>query len=113
MGSMSDVMTFHIVASTENIFLESNYYAKTAIPFHDLVCNAWLLMMNGHSTFTHCRGVHKYQVGRGNGVTNNKEENVDTVSIAVTDSPMIVHKNIMACNGIIHAVAKVMLPESW
>jgi len=92
--TMSDLMAFHLVR--DSIMLRSE----------DLVCNDWLLMVNGEQTFTHCRGFDKYQVGRGNIGGN------DGI-ISLKDSPIILKDNIVACNGIIHTVAKVILPESW
>jgi len=92
--TMSDLLAFHLVR--DSIMLRSE----------DLVCNDWLLMVNGEQTFTHCRGFDKYQVGRGNIIGND-----GVISLKV--SPIILKDNIVACNGIIHTVAKVILPDSW
>ena len=91
--TLTDLLFFHIVQED-----------RISIPSEELICNGWLVMMNGGSTFTHCRGFEKYQVGLGNSQTN---------TISLQDSPILLRDNIGACNGIIHAIDKVMLPESW
>jgi len=91
--TLADLLSFHVVQED-----------RISIPSEELICNGWLVMRKGGSTFTHCRGYEKYQVGLGNSQTN---------SISLQDSPIIVRDNIGACNGIIHAIDKVMLPESW
>ena len=92
-NNMSNLLFFHLV---ENSVLE----------FNDLICNKWLKMSNEGFTFTHCRGLDKYQVGRGNGL---KTESI----ISLKDSPIILKENIIACNGIIHSIDTVMLPIWW
>jgi uncharacterized surface protein with fasciclin (FAS1) repeats len=91
--NMSNLLFFHLVESS-------------VLEFNDLICNKWLKMSNNGFTFTHCRGFDKYQVGRGNGFA---KESV----ISIKDSPIILHENIIACNGIIHSIDTVMLPAWW
>lgn len=92
---MLDLLLFHIVKPTE-------YHHDGGMNSKELICNEWLQMMNDGYSLTHCRGVDKFQVGRGNAV--------DGVTMDVRHSPIILRDNIQACNGIIHSIDQVMIP---
>jgi len=89
---MTDLLRFHLV---EDI----------AVRFDHMFCERWIQMSDGDFTYTHCRGFDKYQVGRGNGF----QESV----IMLKDSPIILREDIFACNGIIHSIDTMLLPEWW
>eukprot|EP00537_Pseudo-nitzschia_pungens_P006236 CAMPEP_0172377366 /NCGR_PEP_ID=MMETSP1060-20121228/68869_1 /TAXON_ID=37318 /ORGANISM="Pseudo-nitzschia pungens, Strain cf. cingulata" /LENGTH=571 /DNA_ID=CAMNT_0013105049 /DNA_START=96 /DNA_END=1808 /DNA_ORIENTATION=+ len=62
----------------------------------DLVCGANVMMGNQEYTTTVCTGDVIYQVGTGN--------DADAL-------PQIIGQNAKACNGILHAVDQVLLPD--
>ena len=104
-NTMSNLLLFHLTD------------ANNGVRFHELLCNEWLHMMNGDYTFTHCISSsssndddEKYQIGRGN---KDGRSAGDSNEISLKDSPLILQKDIVACNGIIHSIDTVMLPSSW
>ncbi|VEU41964.1 unnamed protein product [Pseudo-nitzschia multistriata] len=90
--SMTDLLLFHLIEDE-------------ALPFDSLDCEEWVQMSDGGFTYTHCRGFEKYQVGRGNGFQQSL--------IMLKDSPIILREDIFACNGIVHSVDTVLLPDWW
>jgi transforming growth factor-beta-induced protein len=82
---LADILLYHAV--------------EGIVTFNDLKCDQWVYMANGKPSFTLCRGVDKIQLGPGNGPSKLNTE------------PKIVAKDIAACNGLLHAVENVLLPE--
>ena len=104
-NTMSNLLLFHLTD------------ANNGLRYKELLCNEWLHMMNGDYTFTHCISGsssndddEKYQIGRGN---KDGRSAGDSNEISLKDSPLILQKDIVACNGIIHSIDTVMLPSSW
>ena len=106
-NTMSNLLLFHLTD------------ANNGLRYKELLCNEWLHMMNGDYTFTHCirssssnddDEKKKYQIGRGN---KDGRSAGDSNEISLKDSPLILQKDIVACNGIIHSIDTVMLPSSW
>jgi uncharacterized surface protein with fasciclin (FAS1) repeats len=81
-----------------NVFL-FHFLDGGAMMYEDLECKESIGMTNGQDSRTKCVGEDKYQKGQGNHET-------DTL-------PMIFSEvsNIMACNGVIHGLDGVMLPD--
>ena len=90
--NMANLLLFHMVETV-------------AYEFSDLRCEEWVPMSNGDFSYTHCRGMDKYQIGPGNGFGDN--------IVMLSDSPIILREDIGACNGIIHTVDTVLLPTWW
>ena len=63
----------------------------------DLHCTGRTEMVNGRDTRTVCRDGDIFQKGAGN---------------LRRDRPRIIHADVEACNGVIHAVDEVLLPGS-
>jgi transforming growth factor-beta-induced protein len=82
---LADILLYHAV--------------EGVVTFNDLKCDKWVYMANGKPSFTFCRGVDKIQLGPGNGPSKLNTE------------PKILAKDIAACNGLLHAVENVLLPE--
>lgn len=79
---LSDILLFHTV--------ESKILAS------DLVCGAAVTMANMKVTTTQCKDDHLFQSGPGN---------VDAL-------PKIVTTDVNACNGVVHVIDQVILPNA-
>ena len=90
--NMADLLLFQMIETS-------------VIEFDDLRCEEWVQMSDGGFSYTHCRGLDKYQVGRGNGF----EDSI----IMLRDSPIVLREDIGGCNGIVHTVDTVLLPSWW
>jgi uncharacterized surface protein with fasciclin (FAS1) repeats len=62
----------------------------------DLKCGESVHMTNGEDTSTRCKNGSFFQKGEGN---------------TKDDMPEIVGPDILACNGVIHVIDEVILPE--
>ncbi|KAG7336529.1 beta-Ig-H3/fasciclin [Nitzschia inconspicua] len=70
-----------------------------ATTFDELECDTWILTKSGQHSYTLCRDDHhKYQMGSGNGPHNEPK------IVLTADKDTI-------CNGILHVVDNVILPE--
>jgi len=69
------------------------------LKFEDLTCTNKIETVGGESSRTKCakKGVEKYQTGRGN--------------LALGTMPKIIEADISVCNGIIHGVDDILLPN--
>lgn len=67
--------------------------------FDDLICTGTVETMNGQESRTKCamKGAEKYQTGRGN--------------IDLETMPKIVEADISVCNGVIHGMDHMLLPN--
>ena len=67
--------------------------------FDDLICTGTVETMNGQESRTKCamKGAEKYQTGRGNS--------------ALGTMPKIVEADISVCNGVIHGMDNLLLPN--
>jgi len=81
-GAVKDILLTHVV--------------PTELAFEDLGCTVKIAMANDSHTRTVCRDGVTYQKGRGN---------------SDEQRPAIIAYDIEACNGLIHAVDQVILPD--
>ena len=81
-GAVKDILLTHVV--------------PTELAFEDLGCTVKIVMANDSHTRTVCRDGVTYQKGRGN---------------SDEQRPAIIAYDIEACNGLIHAVDQVILPD--
>lgn len=80
--TLTDLLLFHT-------------YVDSDLQSFDLVCTKRIEMANGRDSRTVCRSGLVYQNGSGN---------------TPDARPQIIDGDIMACNGVIHAIDGVMLP---
>ena len=80
-----DVLKFHTVSGDE---LFSN----------DLVCDSDVIMGNGQASFTSCSTYSGYMYQQGPGNVNPRQ-------------PRIIATDLPACNGVVHIVNQVLLPD--
>jgi uncharacterized surface protein with fasciclin (FAS1) repeats len=90
--NMADLLLFQMIETS-------------VIEISDMRCEEWIMMSDGGYSYTHCRGLDKYQIGPGNGF----EDSI----ILLRDSPIVLREDIGACNGIVHTVDTVLLPNWW
>lgn len=91
LGKMSpddilDVLKFHTVAG-EELFSD------------DLVCESDVTMGNSKSSRTMCSSMNIFQEGPGNAL------------LPMRNHPRIIEADMVACNGVVHIVDHVMIPE--
>ena len=80
-----DVLKFHTVSGDE-LFSD------------DLVCESNVLMGNGQASFTSCSTYSGYIYQQGPGNMNPRQ-------------PRIIATDMPACNGVVHVVNRVLLPD--
>ena len=90
--NMADLLLFQMIETS-------------VIEISDMRCEEWIMMADGGYSYTHCRGLDKYQIGPGNGFK-------DSI-ILLRDSPIVLREDIGACNGIVHTIDTVLLPNWW
>lgn len=84
---LEEVLLNHVVAATDPVFEA------------DLVCEEAVPKLSGETTTTVCDGGNVFQVGQGN--------------LALNDLfPQVVDTDTEACNGVVHEVNNVILPQS-
>jgi uncharacterized surface protein with fasciclin (FAS1) repeats len=91
-------------ATLEEVLLNHVLDSETVVLSEDLVCDVAVPMLSGETTTTICveRTEDILQLGQGNLALNQDEELL----------PNIVEADILTCNGVVHQISNVILPQS-
>ena len=92
-----DESQFDDIGLVVDKIIQFHFIKEKAVKFDDLMCTERLEMASKEDSRTKCQGNEKYQTGKGN--------------IEVGTVPRIVAPDIAVCNGIIHGVDHLLLPE--
>jgi uncharacterized surface protein with fasciclin (FAS1) repeats len=86
----------------EEVLLNHVVTSESVVLAADLECDGTVPMLSGETTTTICVAGDIFQIGQGNIALNQDEDLL----------PQIVATDTDACNGVVHEVSNVILPQS-